>query len=142
MKVIFTTDVKGVARKGEQKEVSEGYYRNLLAAKGYAVPVTDPKAKQILGELQKKLQAQQADTDKVRQMANDLNGKTITLTAKAQSNGKLFGAIREADVAAQLGIDKKHIGMDPIKTAGTHVVKLRFAAIATATVTVVVNPIA
>jgi large subunit ribosomal protein L9 len=139
MKVIFVTDVKGVAKRGEQKEVSDGYYRNFLAAKGTAVPLTDPKAKQIMSQLQAKAQAHEADIASIKAAAAALNGREIVLTGKAQPGGKLFGAIREQDIADVLGIDKKQIKIDPIKTVGTHSVTVSFGTVAKAVVTVVVT---
>lgn len=140
MKVIFVTDVKGVAKRGEQKEVSDGYYRNFLAPKQTAVPMNDPRAKQILQELTAKEREHQAEIAQIKANAAALNGRTITLTAKAQAGGKLFGAIREADVAQELGIDKKLINIEPIKTVGSHVVTVHFGTVAKAQVTVVVKP--
>lgn len=139
MKVIFVTDVKGVAKRGEQKEVSDGYYRNFLAPKQTAVPMNDPKAKQILQTLAAKDRERQAEIDQIKKAAAALNGRAVTIKAKAQAGGKLFGAIREAEVAQLLGIDKKQIRIEPIKTVGSHSVTVRFGTVATAQVTVVVE---
>jgi large subunit ribosomal protein L9 len=125
MKVVLTSDIKGVGNKGELKEVSEGYYRNFLMPKALAVLPNDPQARQIAAGLAAKERQQQAEIEKIKRVAASFEGKRITLTAKAKGN-KLFGAIHEAQIAEQLGIDKKLIKTEPIKTVGEHTVVLRF----------------
>ncbi len=140
MKVVFLQDVKGVGRKGEVKEVADGYYRNLLAPKRLAVPTTDPQVRTVLQELEKKQQSKTAEVEAAKRVASGINGRRVELKAKAQGV-KLFGAIREAEVTAALGIDKKFIKMQPIKTIGEHRIQLTLEHGATATVMVVVTPL-
>lgn len=125
MEVIFLTDVKGVAKRGEQKVVNDGYYRNFLLPKRVAVPLSDPAAVKLRTELAAKVQADRMEVEAIKQQAAALAGKKLVITAKAQGD-KLFGAIHETQVAEQLGIDKKLIRMTPIKTVGEHAVRLQF----------------
>ena len=140
MKVVFLQDVKGVGRKGETKEVADGYYRNLLAPKRLAVPTTDPQARTVVQELEKKQQSKTAEVEAAKRIASGINGRRVELKGKAQG-AKLFGAIREAEVATALGIDKKYIKMPPIKTIGEHRIQLTLEHGAKATVTIVVAPL-
>lgn len=143
MKVVLLTEVKGMGKRGETKEVSEGYYRNFLAPKQLAVPPTDRRAAQVLKEVASKQQAAAEEVQRMRQLAGQFDGRTIELTAKAQgtqAGDKLFGAIHETQVAEALGIDKKQIKMTPIKTVGQHRVTLEFPHQLRATITVVVQP--
>lgn len=127
MKVILLSDVKGTGRRGELTDVAEGYYRNFLLPKSLAVSPDDPRAKKLLAELQSKVAATQNEIEAIRKMAAGLSGRQVEIKAKAQGGGKLFGAVHETEVANALGIEKKLIKMDPIKTVGEHPVKLRFA---------------
>lgn len=142
MKVVLLNDIKGVGKRGETKEVSEGYYRNFLAPKQMAVPPTDQRAERVLKELTQKQQAAAEEVERIRQLAAQFDGRTIELTVKAQGNqagSKLFGAIHETQVAQTLGIEKKLIKMTPIKTVGEHRVVLEFPHQQRATITVVVK---
>ncbi len=127
MKVIFLQDVPNVARQGEIKEVSTGYFQNFLSPRRLAVFTEAPEAARIKAELAAKVQRQQADIGAAKQRAAQFEGQKLRITAKAQGQ-KLFGAIHEAEIAQKLGIDKKLITLKtgPLKTLGEHRVELGF----------------
>ena len=125
MKVILKADVKGLGKKGELVNASDGYARNFLFPKGLAVEanataMNDFNNKENAKKYHKaeEIKAAQADTQK-------LEGKTFKLTAKAGANGKLFGSVTAKDVSAKikaemnLDIDKRKIAMADIKQFGT-----------------------
>lgn len=124
MKIVLLHDVPGTGKRGEAREIAEGYYLNYLAPKGLAVAPDDNRAKAVVSNIEKLGLAKQAEIDKVSLLASSIDGKTIELNAKA-SNNKLFGAIHEAEVARALNIDVGLIKMEPIKTVGEHKVELR-----------------
>lgn len=135
MKVIFLQDVKGTAKKGEVKEVSDGYARNFLIGKGLAI---EANAKN-LSDLAGKKASEQHKVDVARQEALDnaaaVKGKQVTLKCKAGQGGKLFGSVTGGNVAdavkEQLGvsIDKKKISLSSeIKAFGTYTAELKFFA--------------
>ena len=132
MKVIFTADVKGSGKKGEVKEVSDGYARNFLIGKGLAVEATAKNMSDLAG----KKSSEQHKVDVARQEAVDnaakLKGKDVTIRAKAGAGGKLFGAVTAAHVAdavsEQLGVkaDKKKIALNSdIKAFGTYTAEIK-----------------
>ena len=125
MKVILKADVKGLGKKGELVNASDGYARNFLFPKGLAVEanataMNDFNNKENAKKYHKaeEIKAAQADPQK-------LEGKTFKLTAKAGANGKLFGSVTAKDVSAKikaemnLDIDKRKIAMADIKQFGT-----------------------
>ncbi|MDE6124449.1 MAG: 50S ribosomal protein L9 [Eubacterium sp.] len=125
MKVILKADVKGLGKKGELVNASDGYARNFLFPKGLAVEanataMNDFNNKENAKKYHKaeEIKAAQADAQK-------LEGKTFKLTAKAGANGKLFGSVTAKDVSAKikaemnLDIDKRKIAMADIKQFGT-----------------------
>ncbi len=125
MKVILKADVKGLGKKGELVNASDGYARNFLFPKGLAVEanataMNDFNNKENAKKYHKaeEIKAAQADAQK-------LEGKTFKLTAKAGANGKLFGSVTAKDVSAKikaemnLDIDKRKIAMNDIKQFGT-----------------------
>lgn len=133
MKVIFLQDVKGTAKKGEIKEVSDGYARNFLLGKGLAV---EANAKNM-NVLEGKKSSEQHKADVAKQEALDnaakVKGKKVVCKCKAGQGGKLFGSVTAGNIAdvvkEQLGIavDKKKISLSTeIKAFGTYTAELKF----------------
>jgi len=129
MKVIFLQDVKGQGKKGEIKEVSEGYAVNFLIPRGLATMATEGNRKQL--EQQKKAEQKRKEKEKeqAQQMAEKLGQITLQIRAKAGEGGRLFGSITSKQIAEelqsahQLTVDKRKIILpEPIRSLGfTHV---------------------
>ncbi|MBQ5824756.1 MAG: 50S ribosomal protein L9 [Clostridia bacterium] len=131
MKVVLKQDVKGLGKKGELVNVSDGYARNFLFARNLA---SEANA-QAMSELKNKEQAEkyriETETANAKADAAKMEGKTIKLTAKAGQNGKLFGSVTAKEIAAQLEkelgvkVDKKRLDVDDIKSFGTYPVTVK-----------------
>ena len=131
MKVIFLQDVPRVAKAGEVKEVADGYGRNFLIPQKLAV-IADPSTLNTLKAQIKKEASSQAQTEEeMTDLAHQLDGKEITLKAKAGAKEQLYGSITSADIAAELQnnglvVDKKKIEIaEPIRKLGSHEVAIR-----------------
>lgn len=133
MKVIFLQDVKGSGKKGEVKNVADGYARNMLIPKGFAVEANAKNMAELAGQQASAQHKIDMEIKSAKESAEKLKGQKITITAKAGSNGKLFGSVTAGNVAdaikAQLGIDvdKKKISLSTdIKNFGSYnaVIKL------------------
>ena len=145
MDVILKADVKGLGKKGEKVKASDGYARNFLFPKGLAVEANA----QSLTELRNREQSNQHKIDVEFAAANDskakLQGKVIKITAKAGSNGKLFGSVTSKEVAAEIAkqfgvkVDKRKISMDDIKTFGSFKVEVKLYTNIIAEMTVMVG---
>lgn len=126
MKVILKQDVKGLGKKGELVNTSDGYARNFLFPKGLA---SEANA-QAMAEFKNKQQAEKyridTETAAAKAAAERLSGQTIRISAKAGQNGKLFGSVTSKEIAEkvkeQFGIDadKRKIVVDDIKQFGTY----------------------
>ena len=125
MKVILLADVKGVGKKQEIVNVSDGYARNFLFPRRLATDATPGAAK----ELEKKQAAERArDTERrmtAEKKAASLRGKVITVVAKCGSQGRLYGSVTGAEIAEALKnqhgveVDKRKIDLaEPIRTVG------------------------
>lgn len=132
MKVIFTQDVKGSGKKGEVKEVSDGYARNFLIGKGLAVEATAKNMSDLAG--QKSSAQHKIDVAKAEAVENakKLKDQKVTIKAKAGAGSKLFGAVTAANVAeavtAQLGVptEKKKVSLSTeIKSFGTYTAEIK-----------------
>lgn len=125
MKVIFLKDVKGQGKKGDIKDVSEGYARNFLLPRGLANPASEGNVKQL--KQQKKAESNRKDQERenAKQKAADLEEITVAIRAKSGSGGRLFGSITSKQVADELKkqhkivVDKRKMELnDPIRTLG------------------------
>ncbi len=132
MKVIFLEDVKGKGKKGELKEVSDGYARNFLLPKKLAKEATADNLNTV--RMQEKAKAAQIAREKAEALENakKLESIVVKIPAKAGANGKLFGAVTSKEISEALkqmgmSIEKNKIVLpDPIKTYGAYDVKCKF----------------
>ena len=146
MKLILLTDVKSLGKKGEVVEVAEGYARNFLVPRKLATEA-DKGALARLGSQQKAQEKRDAQVlADAKALAARLETAKLAVKAKAGGNGKLFGAVTNADVATaindalELTIDKHKIELkSAIKALGSYPVeiKLHKNVVAKATVDVV-----
>ena len=133
MKVIFNVDVKGQGKKGELKEVSEGFARNYLLPRKLAMEAN----KDNMNALAIKEKAKKAQEAKERALAEEnakkLKDIIVTVRAKAGSNGRLFGSVTSQEIADALKeqhgivIEKNRlVQAEPIKTFGNYEVRCKF----------------
>lgn len=132
MQVILTQDVKGQGKKGQVIKVSDGYGRNFLIQKGYAVEATKSNLNDLKGKQESVEYKIKTDTKEAENIAEKMKEIVVTLKAKAGDNGKLFGSITSKDVADALTeqhhikLDKKKFVLpDGIKVLGTTEVKVK-----------------
>lgn len=130
MKVILKQDVKKVGKKGEIVDVSDGYARNFLIARGLAVAETK-KSLEILGE-EKKIEAaeEKKREEAARKTAEELEKMTLDFHVRSGVEGKVFGSVSTKQIAAELmrkgiTIDKKKIlDTAPIQSLGVTKVRV------------------
>ena len=125
MKVVLKQDVKGLGKKGELVNASDGYARNFLFPKNLAVEANAQNMTELKNREQAAKYKVDTETAEAKANAEKLAGKTITITAKAGQNGKLFGSITAKEIAEKIekefGIktDKRKISVEDIKQFGT-----------------------
>ena len=145
MKVILLQDVKGTGKKGELKDVSDGFARNFLLKRNMA-KVADNSAIN-----QKNMQDEAQDyhynqnLQNAKQVAQKLQNEVLHFSVKGGDNGKIFGSLTSAEIAEELkkdgyDITKKQIVLaSPLKFAGRYVVDIKLFVGVTAKVVVVVE---
>ncbi len=147
MKVILIKDVKGSGKTGDVLNVADGYARNYLLARGFAVEATAKNINDLAGKKASEQHRLDVAKSEAEASAKKLNGGTLTVKAKAGQGGKLFGSVTAATVSeliqAQYGenIDKKKIvlGSD-IKAYGDYGVEIKMTQGISAKMTVKVVP--
>ncbi|CAN7148624.1 50S ribosomal protein L9 [Rossellomorea sp. LjRoot5] len=125
MKVIFLKDVKGKGKKGEVKNVADGYAHNFLLKKGLAVEATNANMGQLEGQKKKEQQVAQEELEEAKKLKATLEDITVEMKAKSGEGGRLFGSITSKQIADALKkahdikIDKRKIEMnDAIRALG------------------------
>lgn len=126
MKVILTQDVKGLGKKGELVNASDGYARNFLFPRKLAAEANSQAMTELKNREDSKKHKIEVETQQAKASADKISGKTVKVTAKAGQGGRLFGSVTAKEIAAvmktQFGIDidKRKITVDDIKTFGTY----------------------
>jgi large subunit ribosomal protein L9 len=143
MKVIFLKDVKGKGKKGEVKNVADGYAHNFLLKQGLAVEANQANVSSLNAQKKKeeKLAAEElAEAKKLKTVMDEL---TVELLAKSGEGGRLFGSITSKQIAEELQkkhnikVDKRKIEMeDAIRSLGVTKVPVKLHHEVTATLSV------
>ncbi|WP_321777973.1 50S ribosomal protein L9 [Sulfurimonas sp.] len=127
MKVLLIKDVKSLGKKGEVKEVKDGYGKNFLIGKGFARHATAEILSQHAQDEIIVAQNLEKEVNILKEIAKDLDKAEIIITKKLGQNGHLFGSVTKDEIANALKeqhgieIDKKHINeKHAIKTIGEH----------------------
>jgi large subunit ribosomal protein L9 len=146
MKVVFLEDVTAKDKKGDIKEVSDGYARNFLLPRGLALPATQgaiKAAEKISRDREKKRVRQH---DEYVDLAGKINGTELKFKGKSSSKGTLHGSITTADIADKLSrlinvdVDRKKIALkSSLHKVGAYPVDVVFAKDAVAKINVVIE---
>ena len=145
MKVIFNVDVKGQGKKGEMKEVSDGYARNYLLPRKLASEATADNINTMKRKEKAKAALIAKEKAEAEENAKRLSAITVTIRAKAGGAGKLFGSVTSQEISDALreqhgiNIEKnKIVQAEPIKTFGSYTVKAKLGYEISANVSVLV----
>ena len=127
MKVLLIKDVKSLGKKGEVKDVKDGYGKNFLIGKGFARAATAEILAQHANDELIVAQNLEKEVAALKEIAKKLDKAEIIVTKKLGQNGHLFGSVTKDEIATELKkqhgieIDKKHINeKTAIKTVGEH----------------------
>ncbi len=149
MKLILTHEVNGLGAPGDIVEVKDGYGRNYLIPRGFALRWTRGGEKQIESIKAARGAREVRDLGKAKEIQTTLEGSTVDLPVRAGAGGRLFGAVTVSDIADAINravggsgvVDKRKIIVgNPIKSLGAHQVTVRVHDEVAATVTLNVVP--
>ncbi len=132
MKVILLDNIKGVGKKDEVINASDGYARNFLFPKKLAVEANNENMAKLKAKENSNQYKKSVEKEEAQKLAEALKGVLLKINVKAGENGKIFGSITSKEIADNLKaqykieIDKKKIDLkEPIKTIGTSSVNIR-----------------
>ena len=148
MKLILTHEVTGLGAPGDVVEVKDGYGRNYLVPRGFAIRWTRGGEKQIESIKAARDTRAVRDLDQAQQIKATLESSPVDLKVRAGEEGRLFGAVTVSDIAAAINgerkdalVDKRKIMLgNPIKSLGSHQVTVRVHDDVEATVALNVIP--
>ncbi|GAB3446640.1 50S ribosomal protein L9 [Streptomonospora sediminis] len=143
MKLIMTQEVTGLGAPGDVVEVKDGYGRNYLLPRGFAIRWTRGGQKQVDSIRRARSARDIRSLDDAQQVAGRLNAMSVKLNQRAGDGGRLFGSVTAADVAEAVKaaggpeVDKRRIEIrNPIKSVGDHKVQIRVHPEVSATIAV------
>jgi large subunit ribosomal protein L9 len=146
MKLILTQEVTGLGAPGDVIEVKDGYGRNYLVPRGFAIRWTRG-AQATVDSIKKARETRSVrDAGHAAEVKAQLEGATFNVPVRAGEGGRLFGAVTPADIAAAItagggSVDKRTIVLgNPIKSLGAHTVKVKVHDDVEATVNLNVVP--
>lgn len=131
MQVILKQRLENLGQPGEVVNVKPGYARNYLIPQGFAYPATDANLKRIEREKVQIEKRADEDLNAAKERAVSIEGTSVTFTARAGEEGKLFGSITAADIAQKLEeqgmeIERRQISLaEPLKALGVYAVPIR-----------------
>ncbi len=132
MKLILTQEVTGLGAPGDVVEVKDGYARNYLVPRGFAMLWTRGAEKQIASIRKAREVREIRDLGQAKEVRSQLEGLRVRMPARAGESGRLFGSVTVADVVQAVkasggpDIDKRRVEIpQPIKTVGAHTVNVR-----------------
>ncbi len=147
MRVVFLQDVAGVAQGGDVKEVKNGFARNYLIPKKFAVPATHNELQRVKQYAEQAERARLRLLQDMRELSETLNGTRIDVEMRAGASGQLYGSVTNAIIADKLSdmadreIDRRGIEIgEPIRQLGTFNVNVRLHPEVQAQIDVLVYP--
>ena len=131
MKVILLCDVKGSGKKDDILNVSDGYARNFLFPKKWAVEATPGAVKEIERKRANEEKLERERRDAAQKVADSIRGKMITLKVKCGAQGRLYGSITNQEIADSLKeqfgveVEKRRIECEPIRQTGDVIIEVK-----------------
>ena len=132
MKLLLRSDVSGVGKKGDIVDVADGYGRNYLLPKGFAVVASGKVEEQAVSMRRARQQRDEQHRAEAGELAGRLSTITLTIAARAKEDGELFGSVSAVEIAsalnsqAETSVDRHDVVIAThIKSVGTHSVSVR-----------------
>ena len=132
MKLILTADVQDLGGRGDVVDVADGYARNYLLPKGFAIKANEGALEQAESIREARIEAERRAKESAENIAQQLVGSRVVLAAQAGDEGQLYGSVSVADVVEGI---KRFTGIEleksqlvigaPIKAIGLHEIQVK-----------------
>jgi large subunit ribosomal protein L9 len=134
LKVVFKSEIRGIAKAGDVKMVSPGYARNYLFPRRLAFAATDAAIRQWDTVRQGTIAKTERQSSSAQELAQKIEAASVSVAVKAGADGRLFGSVGRQDIAAELArqglkVEKHAVALpQPIKQVGTSIVIVQLGA--------------
>jgi large subunit ribosomal protein L9 len=134
MQIILLKEMENLGDVGDLVDVKDGYARNFLVPRGFAIKATKANVARIEEEREHLIAAAARDLDRATSLAGEIEGQSLNFPVKAGEDGRLFGSVSSSDIADALAekgveVDRRNIQLaEPIKQLGTYKVPVRLSA--------------
>lgn len=125
VKLLLCENVEKLGIVGDEVNVAMGYALNFLIPSKLAVSHGDPKYKEIIKQVKEKREKLDHELEVTKIEFEKIPGKKLEFARKSSEKGKIFGSVTAEDIAEKIGIDKKYIITEPLKSLGEHIVKIK-----------------
>ncbi len=145
MKVVLKKDQKGLGKRGEIVNVSDGYARNFLFPKGIAAPADAKAENELKSQVSSRQFREKTEKENALALKEKIEKVEVRAKASASTDGKIYGSVTNAHLSALLQeqhgieVDKRKIEIDPIKNFGSYTAVVRLAMGVTASLRVIVE---
>lgn len=146
MKIVLRQDVPKLGEAGSIQTVADGYARNYLIPRGFAVVATDGEIKTAQHNMRVRERKVARQEDQLQSLADKIQGTRLEFTARAGEQGRLFGSVTSNDIIEQLNqrigeeVDRRKLQLtEPLRTVGEHVIEIHLIGRLRPTITVVVE---
>lgn len=145
MKVLLIKDVYKLGRAGEIKKVAAGYGRNYLIPQGLAIPASPGASEQAERIRVKATERRAALNEELSDIAEVLDGKTLTFPVKAGETGRLYGSVSNEDIIStieanyEIELERRQVESEPIRQLGTYTVPIHLTMDLVPEITVIVH---
>lgn len=145
MKVLLIKDVYKLGRAGEIKKVAAGYGRNYLIPQGLAIPASAGAMQQAERIKVKATERRAVLNEELGDVAEVLNGKTITFPVKAGETGRLYGSVNNEEIVKaieemyEIELEKRQVETEPIRQLGTYTIPIHLTMDLVPELTVIVH---
>lgn len=147
MKLILTQELAGLGTAGDVVEVKDGYGRNYLLPRGYAIRWTKGAEKEVVSIRRARSAREIRDRGQADEVAEQLSGLDVRLSARAGAGGRLFGSVTPAEIVEAVkaaggpALDRRRLELPgTIKSTGSHQVRVRLHPEVTASFDLAVLP--
>lgn len=131
MKIVLEQDVEGLGKKGTVIKVKDGFARNFLLPRGFALKATGGNLESLQKKLRIDEERQEEDKKKAREFANKLSVVSCTVSVDTHDEDKLYGSVTASHIASALeaegiSLDKRQIALnEPIKALGIYDIEVK-----------------
>lgn len=138
VKLLLCENVEKLGIIGDEVNVTAGFAINFLLPNKLAVNRQDHQYKEIIKQIREKRKKIEQELESAKNKLEKAASKKLEFIRKSSEKGKIFGSVTTEDIAKEIGIDKKFIITEPLKSLGEHLVQIKISQLTPSELTVTI----